>query len=341
MESDTTATVPESFSKTHDAFMINNLHVLENLFITFRHAALWEEENPSVERPSWWENLDDVVRNQADSLGMTARKLADASGIVATQSSRTEVAAACESFLNEVSKLFDLLAMFEVVGEDEDDGGHREEVHWSRCFEILLDSLKRIEEGSDKLWDILVENPKRTNIEQGKDTADERKEAVHYPTGRGLSKTLCDANDELGRRIANIKDHIATFTIGNLWNEDPSDARSHYSKSFEHMREQALALVEGVARFKSVVPSDLPHAAWQEFSRELAAFEAEVLRLQKLVHLLVAEASSQAKENTGAAESWPVRPEDLRVVLNSVSDKRLEIWLRVVRIIEMGRQKTE
>ncbi len=340
MESDTTATVPESLSKAHDAFIINNLHVLENLFITFRHAALWEEENPSVERPSWWENLDDVVRNQADSLGMTARKLADASGI-ATQSSRTEVAAACESFSNEVSRLFDLLAMFEVVGEDEDEGGHREEVRWPVCFEVLLDSLKRIEEGSDKLWDILVENPKRTNTEQGKDAADGRKEAVHYPTSRGLPKTLCDANDELGRRIANIKDHIITFTIGNLWNEDPSDARSHHSKSFEHMREQALALVGAVARFKSVVPSDLPHAAWQEFSRELAAFEAEVLRLQKLIHRLVAEAPSRAKENTGAAESWPVGPEELWVAVNSIADKRTEVWLKVVRAIETSRQTAE
>jgi hypothetical protein len=166
MESQATATIPESLREAYDAFMINNLELLKNVFITFKHAALWEEENPSLEGPSWSYNLEDVIRPLGNSLSIAARTLADASNAIAPQSSQADVGAACESFLTEVSKLLDLLAMFEVVAQDEDESGHRDTVSWSRAFEVLLDSLKRIGEGSDKLWEILVEAPKRQRTEQ-------------------------------------------------------------------------------------------------------------------------------------------------------------------------------
>jgi hypothetical protein len=333
MESDTTATVPESLSKAHDAFHIGNLEPLRNVFITFKNAALWEEKNPSDERPSWWGNLEDIIRKQTDSLKMTARSLTDVSGTIAPQSSQAEVTAACESFLIEVSKLFDLLAIFEVVGEDEDEGGHREEVHWPACFEILLDALKRIEEGSGKLWDILVEAPKR--IKTGQEEANGKKQAMHYPRPRRFPERLYTANDELGLRIANVKDHIMMFTAVNLWNEDPSEARSRYSSTFDHMRHQGLELIEATAGFKKAVLSisDLPETNHHELSEKLADLGAEALRLQKLVHRLVAE-----PEPGCAAKNWPVGPEELWVAVNSVADKRVDMWLKVTTAVEASGQ---
>ncbi len=155
--------VPEVLSKAYDSFY-HDFNALKNLFETFRNAALWEEKgnDPDPYLPSWGMNFGYFVNASIASLAVAASEAVRACAGLAQANSKVEVAAASKALLDDVSKLHDLLAAFEVVAEDEDGGGNHPDVHWPANFQILLDIMARIDEGFDRLWDAILPESKKT-----------------------------------------------------------------------------------------------------------------------------------------------------------------------------------
>jgi hypothetical protein len=150
MEKEVTASIPEGFIKANDEFE-HALFIMENLFTTLKCAALWREQNPSLEGPSWGAVLDSTVRDQINSFMVRTSDLQKAA-IVSVRQNSFNAAFHSSRISDEVSKLHTFLSLIEVVGEDEDRGEHRAKVNWSEIFEIFGDMLSNVAGASAILW---------------------------------------------------------------------------------------------------------------------------------------------------------------------------------------------
>ena len=148
--------VPERFRNANDA-MDAEIFKIENLLIAFRFAALWDRENPNLEGPAWSNFFEETLAERATALAAKASELQTESARIAVALNQENIRDAYSVMTREVSKLQDLLFLFEVVGVAHDEKGHDEKVNFAAAFEFLLDSIKRIRESSVRAWDIAGE----------------------------------------------------------------------------------------------------------------------------------------------------------------------------------------
>jgi hypothetical protein len=137
-----------------------NLLKLLNLLNISNCAAQWEKEHDSGEDDglcwSWF--LQGSVKEAMDRLSVSTSDFKKTIFSLVSKTSNQELSNQCSALVNELSKVQDLLSVYEVTAESEEDSGHDNRVNWPALFSIVLDVVTRIRAINEDLWNKTTES---------------------------------------------------------------------------------------------------------------------------------------------------------------------------------------